>query len=205
MLTHSLSYEATKLTRVCVFCGSNLGSGKVYEQAARTLGRLLGERGIELVYGGAKVGLMGAIADACLREGGRVIGVMPKALFAKEIAHTGVTELRVVDSMHERKAMMADLSDAFIALPGGFGTWEEFCEVLTWSQLGIQRKPCALLNINGYYEPLLAMADLAVREKFLRSVHRELLLSDEDPARLLDRLKSYAVPFVDKWLEEPGR
>lgn len=205
MLAHSRGYEGIILHRVCVFCGSNLGGDKVYEQAARTLGRLIGGRGIELVYGGAKVGLMGVIADACLNAGGRVIGVMPSALVDKEIAHGGLTELRVVGSMHERKAAMADLSDAFIAMPGGFGTWEEFCEVLTWSQLGIQRKPCALLNVNGYYDPLIAMADKAVTERFLRRVHRELLLSDDDPGQLLDRLSQYSAPFVDKWLEEPGR
>jgi uncharacterized protein (TIGR00730 family) len=193
------------LRRVCVFCGSNIGNKPAYEQAARAVGQLLGKRGIELVYGGGGVGLMGVLADACLSEGGRVIGVIPHSLFAKEIAHTALTELRVVDSMHERKRLMADLSDAFVALPGGFGTWEEFCEVLTWSQLGIQSKACALLNVAGYYDALLALADNAVSEGFLRNVHREMLLSDTDPERLLDRLSGYSGPFVEKWMERPER
>jgi uncharacterized protein (TIGR00730 family) len=193
------------LQRVCVFCGSNLGNKRSYKQAAQAVGKLLGERGIELVYGGANVGLMGVIADACLAEGGRVIGVMPRALVEREIAHSGLTDLRVVDSMHERKFLMADLSDAFIALPGGYGTWEEFCEVLTWSQLGIQLKACALLNVDGYYDPLLAMADRAVAEGFLQHVHRDMLLADENPARLLDRLLGYSTPFVEKWLQGQDR
>jgi uncharacterized protein (TIGR00730 family) len=182
-----------------------MGRKKTYEQAAVALGKALGKRGIELVYGGANVGLMGTVADACLGEGGRVTGVIPYALVEKEIAHKGLTDLRVVDSMHERKFLMADLADAFIALPGGYGTWEEFFEVLTWSQLGIQQKPCALLNIGGYYEPLLAMADKAVADGFVRQVHREMMLSDDDPGRLLDRLNGYSVPFVEKWLEGTGR
>ncbi|MGD0789408.1 MAG: TIGR00730 family Rossman fold protein [Terracidiphilus sp.] len=193
------------LQRICVFCGSSFGSRPAYREAAETVGRLLCRRGIELVYGGGNVGLMGAMADACLDGGGRVIGVIPQALFDKEVAHLGLTELRVVNSMHERKALMADLSDAFLALPGGYGTWDEFCEVLTWSQLGIQRKACALLNVNGYYDPFLEFADRAVSEGFLKDVNRELMLSDDDPARLLDRLGSYSVPVVDKWIGRPTR
>jgi len=193
------------LQRICVFCGSSFGSRPAYREAAETVGRLLCRRGIELVYGGGNVGLMGAMADACLDGGGRVIGVIPQALFDKEVAHLGLTELRVVNSMHERKALMADLSDAFLALPGGYGTWDEFCEVLTWSQLGIQRKACALLNVNGYYDPFLEFADRAVSEGFLRDVNRELMLSDDDPARLLDRLGGYTVPVVDKWIGRPVR
>jgi uncharacterized protein (TIGR00730 family) len=157
------------------------------------------------VYGGGHVGLMGMVADACLNEGGRVIGVIPQALADREVAHTGLTELRIVASMHERKALMADLSDAFMSLPGGYGTWEEFFEVLTWSQLGIQGKACGVLNVDGYYDPLLQMADRALSEGFLRDVHRDLLLSDSDPGRLLDRLSSYAVPAVDKWSNRPTR
>jgi uncharacterized protein (TIGR00730 family) len=176
------------LRRLCVFCGANAGSRPVYRQAAEVVGRLLCQRGIELVYGGGNVGLMGTLATACLEHGGRVIGVIPQMLVDREAAHTGLTELRVVHSMHERKFLMADLSDAFLSLPGGFGTWEEFFEVLTWSQLGIQRKACALLNVDGYYDPLLAMADHAVSEGFVRDGHRGLLLSDSDPARLLERL-----------------
>jgi hypothetical protein len=181
-----------------VFCGASPGVQPVYEQAARLVGRLLCERGIELVYGGGNVGLMGALASACLDNGGRVIGVIPQVLVDKEVAHTGLSELRVVNSMHERKFLMADLADAFLALPGGFGTWEEFFEVLTWSQLGIQRQACGLLNVHGYYDPLLEMADRAVAEGFVRVAHRDLLLSDVDPVRLLDRLTHCSLPLVDK-------
>jgi uncharacterized protein (TIGR00730 family) len=169
------------------------------------MGRLLAERGIDLIYGGGNVGLMGRVADSCLSHGGRAIGVIPKALAAKELAHGGLTELHVVESMHERKALMADLADAFVAMPGGFGTWEEFCEVLTWSQLGLQRKACALLNVSGYYDPLLDMADRAVDQGFVRDAHRQLLLADTDPGRLLDRLTSYTVPVVDKWIDRAAR
>jgi uncharacterized protein (TIGR00730 family) len=157
------------------------------------------------VYGGGNVGLMGIVADACLNDGGRVIGVIPQALADKEVAHTGLTDLHIVGSMHERKALMADLSDAFMSLPGGYGTWEEFFEVLTWSQLGIQRKACGVLNVDGYYDPLIEMADRALSEGFLRDVHRDLLLSDSDPERLLDRLSNYAVPALDKWSSRPTR
>jgi uncharacterized protein (TIGR00730 family) len=191
------------LRRICVFCGSNIGTVRAYQQAAQAVGRLLCQRGMELVYGGGNVGLMGTLADACLNNGGRVIGVIPQALADKELAHAGLTELRVVSSMHERKSIMADLSDAFLCLPGGYGTWDEFFEVLTWSQLGIQRKACGVLNVNGYYDPLLAMADKAVAEGFLRDVHRDLLLSDADPERLLDRLSKHSVPGVDKRIGRP--
>src|SRR5271154_1287843 len=152
------------LRRICVFCGSSSGTGDTYLQSARRVGRLVCVRGIELVYGGGNVGLMGALADACLAGGGRVTGVIPQLLVDKEVAHQGLTQLHVVQTMHERKALMADLADAFVALPGGYGTWDELCEVLTWSQIGIQRKASALLNVNGYYDPLLAMADRAVSE-----------------------------------------
>jgi uncharacterized protein (TIGR00730 family) len=176
------------IRRLCVFCGSSSGVLPIYAQMARTVGRLLGDRGIELVYGGGNVGLMGILADACLANGGLVTGVIPNFLAGKEIAHTGLTQLHIVDSMHERKAMMARLSDAFMALPGGFGTWEELFEVLTWSQLGIQRKPCGVLNVNGYYDALLHMADRAVTEGFVKEAHRGLLSADADAARLLDRM-----------------
>jgi uncharacterized protein (TIGR00730 family) len=174
-----------------------MGRSVQYQRAARAVGQLLSQRGVELVYGGGNVGLMGTVANACLNSGGRVIGVIPQLLADKELAHTGLTELRVVSSMHERKAMMADLSDAFVSLPGGFGTWEEFFEVLTWSQLGIQRKPCGLLNVNGYYDPLLAMADKAMDEGFLRDNSRQLFLSDADPERLLNRLDEYFSSALD--------
>jgi uncharacterized protein (TIGR00730 family) len=191
------------LRRVCVFCGSSPGVRPAYGQAAQTIGRLLCRRGIELVYGGGHVGLMGILADSCLSEGGRVIGVIPQALADKEVAHAGLTELRIVGSMHERKFVMAQLSDAFLALPGGYGTWEEFFEVLTWSQLGIQRKPCAILNVDGYYDPLLQMADKALADGFLRDGHRNLLLADVDPERLLDRLSNYALAPVSTRVSPP--
>jgi uncharacterized protein (TIGR00730 family) len=193
------------LKNICVFCGSSSGGHSVYAQAAQAVGWMLCRRGIELVYGGGNVGLMGVLADASLAEGGRVIGVIPQALVDREVAHSGLTELRVVSSMHERKAIMADLSDAFMALPGGYGTWEELFEMLTWSQLGIQRKPCGLLNVNGYYDPLLELADKAVSEGFLREINRDLLLSDDDPERLLDRLSSYSFPTVEKWIGQRER
>jgi uncharacterized protein (TIGR00730 family) len=193
------------LKRVCVFCGSSSGFDPVYAKAAAETGALLAQRGIELVYGAGNVGLMGVVADACLRNGGRVIGVIPKLLEEKELAHRGLTELHVVRSMHERKALMADLSDAFVALPGGYGTWDELCEVLTWSQLGIQRKACAVLNVNGYYDPMLAMADRAVADGFLRAAHRDLLITETDAGRLMDRLSVYTVPVVDKWVDRVVR
>jgi uncharacterized protein (TIGR00730 family) len=192
------------LRRICVFCGSNAGARPAYREAAQTVGRLLCRRGIELVYGGGHVGLMGIVADACLSEGGRVIGVIPQALADKEVAHAGLTELRIVKSMHERKSVMAELSDAFLALPGGYGTWEELFEVLTWSQLGIQRKACAMLNVDGYYDPLLEMADKALSDGFLRGVHRDLLLSDVDPERLLDRLSDYEFRAVEPGISPPA-
>src|ERR1700733_6903243 len=176
------------LRRICVFCGSNAGVRPAYREAAQTVGRLLCRRGVELVYGGGHVGLMGMVADACLTDGGRVIGVIPQALADKEVAHSGLTELRIVKSMHERKAVMAELSDAFLALPGGYGTWDELFEALTWSQLGIQNKVCGLLNVNGYYDSIIAMVDRAAAEGFIRDPHRELLLSGTDVSRLLDRL-----------------
>jgi len=176
------------LHRLCIFCGSSSGRRPVHEQAVQHVGRLLALRGIELVYGGGNVGLMGALANACLQSGGRVIGVIPQSLVDQEVAHDGLTELRVVGSMHERKFLMAALSDAFLALPGGYGTWEELFEMLTWSQLKIHRKACALLNVDGYYDPLLQMADQAVEEGFLRGANRELLLADTDVERLLDRV-----------------
>lgn len=169
------------------------------------MGELLGRRGITLVYGGGKVGLMGVVADACLSSGGRVIGVIPRLLQEKELAHRGATQMHVVGTMHERKAMMADLADGFLALPGGFGTWDEFCEVFTWSQLGIQSKACALLNVEGYYDPMLALADRATEEGFLRPEHRELLLVDDDGERLLDRMQRFKFPAVPKWVGREER
>lgn len=188
-----------------MFCGANYGKRPAYREAAHSVGTLLAKSGITLVYGGGNVGLMGTVADACLASGGRVIGIIPKALAEKEIAHQGLTELRVVGSMHERKALMADLADGFLSLPGGFGTWDEFCEVLTWSQLGLQKKACAFLNVEGYYDALLALAERAAEDGFIRPEHRELLLVDTDATRLLDRLQHFEVPYVPKWVDRSER
>lgn len=191
---------ALGMRRVCVFCGSSVGNKPAYQDAARAMGRLLAERGIGLVYGGGAVGLMGVIADAALAAGGSVIGVIPQALFDREIGHGGVTDLRIVDSMHTRKAMMADLSDAFIAMPGGVGTFEEFFEAITWTQLGLHRKPCGLLNVDGFYTPLALFIDQAVSEGFIKPVHRTAIIVDSDPARLLDSLATIDLPDVPKWI-----
>jgi len=186
------------MRRICVFCGSNAGARSEYAEAARALAAVLVERKLGIVYGGGNVGLMGVLADAALGRGGEVIGVIPRKLVDKEVAHRGVTELRIVETMHERKALMNDLSDAFIALPGGFGTLDEFFEVLTWSQLGFHGKPCALLNVAGYYDRMLAMLDHAVTERLLRPVHRELVIADTDPSRLLQRLSAFSPPAKGK-------
>jgi uncharacterized protein (TIGR00730 family) len=188
------------LSNICVFCGSSTGGQAEYREAAVALGCEMVRRKIGLVYGGGCVGLMGVIADAVLEAGGHVIGVMPHALVAREIAHRGLPDLRVVNSMHERKAMMASLSDAFIALPGGFGTFEEFCEVVTWTQLGLHRKPCGVLNVSGFYDPLLALFDRAVEKGFLKRSNRAIVLSDANPAALLDRLALAPAPVEEKWI-----
>jgi uncharacterized protein (TIGR00730 family) len=188
------------LKAVCVFCGSSTGNDPAYAEAARTLGRTLAERGITLVYGGGHVGLMGVVADAALGAGGGVIGVMPKALVEREIGHTGLTKLHVVGSMHERKAMMSELSGGFVALPGGNGTLEEFFEVLTWAQLGEHDKPCGLLNVAGYYDPLLAVFDRMVDRAFLKQEHRKLVLVERDPSALLERFEGYEPPNTVKWV-----
>ena len=190
------------MKRLCVFCGSNLGARPAYKQGAKALGEALVKHQIELVYGGGKVGLMGVVADAVLAAGGRVIGVIPQALMEKEVGHAGLTELHVVQSMHERKALMADLSDGFIAMPGGFGTFEEFCEVITWTQLGFHEKPCGLFNIDGFYEPLIVMFDHATTEQFIRPVHRSLVLTAKDPDTLIDLLANYQHKTVQKWTSE---
>jgi uncharacterized protein (TIGR00730 family) len=189
------------IKRICVFCGSNSGNRAVYRDAARAFGGLLAEREIGLVYGGGRVGLMGALADAVLERGGEAIGVIPRALMEKEIGHLGLTELRVVGSMHERKALMSDLSDAFVALPGGYGTLDEFCEVLTWSQLGLHQKPCGLLNVDGYFDHLLALFKHALGEGFLHPVHSSLVLAEANPEQLLSAVLSSPVPRLDKWLD----
>jgi uncharacterized protein (TIGR00730 family) len=189
------------MKRVCVYCGSNNGSQPAYTQAARELGTELARRGLGLVYGGGRVGLMGTLADATLAAGGNVIGVIPNALVKMEVAHQSLTDLRVVNSMHERKAMMVDLADAFIALPGGFGTLEEFCEVLTWAQLGLHRKPHGLLNVAGFYDQLLAFFDHAFKQNFIRQSHRDLVITEENPGRLLDLLANVQPPNLHKWLD----
>ncbi len=186
--------------RICVFCGSSPGARLGFAAAAASLAQHLVRNEVGIVYGGGKVGLMGALADAALAAGGEVIGVIPHSLAAKELAHRGVTDLRVVGSMHERKALMAELSDAFIAMPGGYGTFEEFCEVLTWTQLGLHRKPCGLLNVDGYFDHLLTFFDHAVAEQFVKPVHRRMVLADSDPELLLKALLAYNVPFIDKWI-----
>jgi uncharacterized protein (TIGR00730 family) len=187
--------------RVCVYAGSNPGSDPAYADAARALAALMAERGLGLVYGGGKVGLMGVLADTILEHGGEAIGVMPQALIDREIGHPNLTELKVVDSMHERKALMAELADAFVALPGGIGTLEELIEVYTWSQLGIHDKACGVLNVRGYYDGLAAFLDHAVQEGFLRAQHRAVLTVAEEPEELLDALANYTPPRVGKWLE----
>ncbi len=193
------------MKRVCVFCGSSLGSDPAFAEAARGLGALLAREGIGLVYGGARVGLMGTIADAALSGGGEVIGVLPRALQERELAHEGLTQLHVVGSMHERKALMADLSDAFVALPGGFGTLDEFCEVLTWAQLGIHDKPCGLVNIGGYFDGLLAQVATSVAGGLTRPEHRDLVLVSADPEDLLAQLRTYRPVRLSKWIDALAR
>jgi uncharacterized protein (TIGR00730 family) len=187
---------------VCVFCGSSTGSRAVYAETAARLGETIARRGWRLVYGGGHVGLMGVVADAALRAGGQAIGVIPEALLTKELAHLGLTELHVVGTMHERKALMAQLSDGFVALPGGFGTLDELCEAITWAQLGIHRKPCALLDVDSYFAPLLALFDHAVSEGFVRPEHRNLVLHHTDPDALLDALRDYVPPSSTRWVTE---
>jgi len=185
---------------VCVYCGSSPGGDPVYSDSARTVGRLLAESGRTLVYGGGHVGLMGTVADAALAAGGRVIGVIPRALAEKELAHDGLTELRVVGSMHERKAIMAELADGFLALPGGLGTLEELFETWTWGQLGLHAKPCGLLNVAGFFDPLLALVDHIVDERFVGPAHRDLLLVDSAPERVLGRMAAQQVASLPRWL-----
>lgn len=199
--TVSATEVGLEVKRVCVFAGANRGAREDYAQAAQQLARELVSRGIDVVYGGGKVGMMGVLADATLAAGGKVIGIIPKALLAKEVGHAGLTELRVVASMHERKAMMAELSDGFIALPGGLGTLEEFFEVLTWAQLGLHAKPCGLLNVSGYYDRLLEFLDHTVEERFVRNQHRGLVITSTSPAELLERLAAYKPAHVEKWID----
>lgn len=193
------------MKRICVFCGSNAGNKPVYADAARQTGAALARRKLTLVYGGGQIGLMGTVADGALAAGGEVIGVIPKALATKELAHTGLTELRVVKTMHERKALMAELSDGFIALPGAFGTLDEFCEILTWAQLGLHANPCGVLNIENYFDPLLEQLDRAVAEGFLKAQHRALVLKADRADDLLDQFERYTPQKIDKWIDEEDR
>lgn len=179
------------MKRICVYCGSNRGNGDNYTAAAKELGACLARRGKGLVYGGGKVGLMGVVADQVLAGGGEVIGVIPELLIDKDIAHPGLSELRIVGSLNERKALMAELADGFIALPGGFGTLDELTEMITWSQLGLHKKPCGLLNIQGFYDSLLSFMDHAAAEGFIKRDHRAIVLSSETPEGLLARLEAY--------------
>ncbi|MGE0668265.1 MAG: TIGR00730 family Rossman fold protein [Sphingomonadales bacterium] len=188
--------------RICVFSGSGLGRRKAYAVAAATLGNLLGRNGIGLVYGGASVGLMREVADAALAAGGKVIGVMPRSLAQHEVAYTALEDLRIVNSLHERKALMAELSDGFIALPGGIGTLEEIIEAWTWSKLGEHDKPCALLNTAGFFDPLTVFLDSLVGERFLRAEHRAILKVSENPEAILDHFRSFRPTTADKWIRE---
>ncbi len=190
------------MKRVCVFCGSSSGPNPLYQEAARRTGRTLARRGIGVVYGGGGVGLMAAVADAALEAGGEVVGVIPRALQLRELAHSGLTALHVVGSMHERKAKMAELAQGFIALHGGMGTLEEFAEILTWAQLGMHERPCGLLDVGGYYRPLVAFFDHAVAEGFLRPEHRALVLTADDPDALVDRFLAWQPPRLQRWIDD---
>ena len=188
------------LKSICIYCGSNFGKRDTYLKAAQNLCTELAKREIAVVYGGASTGLMGAVADFTLKAGGKVIGVIPKFFVDKEVAHTELSDLRIVASMHERKSLMADLSDAFIALPGGLGTLEEFCEVATWTQLGFHRKACGLLNIEGFYDNLLEFLDHATHEKFIRPQHRSIFLAADNPVELINRLEEFEPPQLPKMI-----
>ena len=187
---------------VCVYCGSSAGRDPAYAAAARRLGEEIAGRGLGLVYGGSSVGIMKVVADAALALGGRVTGVIPEALVRKEIAHRGLSELLVTSSMHERKMKMAELSDAFVALPGGIGTLEELFEAWTWAQLGLHAKPCGLLNVAGYFDRLIGFLDHAVAERFVKEANRAMLVVSAEPADLLDRFAAYRPPTVEKWIRK---
>jgi uncharacterized protein (TIGR00730 family) len=189
------------ISSICVYCGSSSGRQAAYQEAAQALAGALVRRRIRLVYGGGRVGLMGALADAVLAEGGQVTGIIPRALAHKEVAHAALSELIVTESMHARKTLMAERADGFIALPGGIGTLEELFEIWTWAQLGFQHKPCGVLNVAGYYDGLIQFIDHAVSERFSRPTHRQISSVETDPEALLDRLASYQPPDLEKWLD----
>lgn len=188
------------MQRIGVFCGSQVGAKSQYSEAAQELGKLLARRGLGLVYGGGHVGLMGVVADATLQANGEVIGVIPEAMMARELGHNGVTQLQVMPSMHARKARMAELADAFVAMPGGYGTFEELFEIITWAQLGIHRKPIGLLNVAGYFDGLLACVEHAITEGFIKSEHRQLTVAAATPAALLEALAQHTMPPAPVWL-----
>jgi len=188
------------MKRICVFCGSSPGASDLYSEDAAKLGAQLAKEGITLVYGGSKVGIMGVVANAALQAGGEVIGVIPKMLMERELAHPGLTELIIVHSMHERKAKMEELSDGFVVLPGGPGTMEEFFEVYTWAQLGEHRKPIGMMNSNHYYDKLLAFFDHMIQEQFLKPEYRSMVIVDSDPEQLIQKFRSYEPPLLTKWI-----
>ncbi len=190
------------MNRICVFCGSKTGSEPLFLEMAIRLGQVLAERGLDLVYGGASIGLMGAVADSVIAGGGKVVGVIPEAMSSKEVAHDGLTEMHVVSSMHERKSMMARLADAFVALPGGFGSFEELLEMITWAQLGIHRKPVGILNVSGYYDPLIQLFERAIEEGFIKPRNRQLFVIEREPDRLLQTLVAHRLPEVKRWITE---
>ncbi len=190
------------MNRICVFCGSKTGSNPVFLETAKQLGRVLAERGLDLVYGGASIGLMGAVADSVMGGGGRVVGVIPEAMATKEVAHDGLTEMHVVSSMHERKSVMARLADGFVALPGGFGSFEELLEMITWAQLGIHRKPVGILNVSGYYDPLIQLFERAIEEGFIKPRNRQLVVVEQEPDELLQTLLAHKLPEVKRWITE---
>jgi uncharacterized protein (TIGR00730 family) len=191
-----------KLNRICVYCGSNPGRLESYAEAAKALAQALVERNIELVYGGASIGIMGVVADHVLHLGGKVIGVIPEVLMRKEVGHTGLSELHITANMHERKTLMAELSDGFIAMPGGVGTLEELFEIWTWAQLGLHSKPCGVLNIAGYFDKLLEFLQHCVSEQFVKPAHGEMLLAASDPQQLLRQFFDYQAPLVTKWIDQ---
>jgi len=193
------------IRKLCVFCGSSMGVRSVYREAATQLGVTMVASGMALVYGGGRVGLMGVLADSVLHAGGEAIGVMPRALVEKEIAHTALTQLHVVETMHERKSLMADLADAFVLLPGGFGSWEEFCEVVTWLQLGMHRKPCGILNVAAYYDALTELTSRAVAEGFLGAPHKEMVIVRDNVEQLLSQLNTAPLPSLAKWVSNRER
>ncbi len=193
------------LQSVCVYCGSSSGADPAFGEAAATFGKLLADRHLTLVYGGGSVGLMGRVADAAMAGGGHVIGVIPAALVRKEVAHLGLPDLHVVATMHERKSKMADMADAFVALPGGMGTLDEMFEMLTWAQLGLHSKPCGFLDVAGYFQPLMTFLDSAVDARFLKPEHRTLFVIDDDAVRLLERLSTHRAAPLDKWIDEADR